>query len=99
MALTKVTKSGIGTDAVDGPKIEADSISTAKIADSAITLAKLSATGTKDATTFLIVYPLGMGLLSLLFSLSGSWAWGGDQLELQPEDIALRPEMVGGMPP
>ena len=41
---------------------------------------------------------LGWGCCPCI-SLSGSWAWGGDQLELQPEDIALCPEMVGGMPP
>ena len=55
--------------------------------------------GFASRVEYAIGYPPGMGLSSLHVSLSGSWAWGGDQPELQPEDIALRPEMVGGMSP
>ena len=43
MAIDKITASGLG----DG------GVSTADIADDAVTLNKLSASGTKDATTFL----------------------------------------------
>src|SRR6056300_179366 len=63
MAIDKITASGLGdggvstADLADGSvhtaKIADDAVHTSKIADGNVTLAKLSATGTKDATTFL----------------------------------------------
>src|SRR6056300_440648 len=44
MALTKITKTGIGADAIDGNKIEADSINSTKIADNAISEEHLDTT-------------------------------------------------------
>ena len=44
------------------------------------------------------VYSLGRGL-GRRFSFRASSARGGGQFELQPEGIALCPEMAGGMPP
>ena len=53
MALTKVTTSGLADDSVTSAKVTDGVISAADVADGTLTLAKLSATGTKDATTFL----------------------------------------------
>jgi hypothetical protein len=53
MAIDKITASGLGDGGVSTADIAADAVTTTKIADANVTLAKLSATGTKDNTTFL----------------------------------------------
>ena len=53
MALSKITSKSIEDGIISADDLAAGSISTAKIADSAITLAKLSATGTANSGTFL----------------------------------------------
>ena len=72
MALTKITKTGIGSGAVDGASIEADSITQTKIADGAIEnehLNTLVVTGLTELAEgradgdFLIVYDSSTGSL------------------------------------
>ena len=53
IAADAVTTAKIAADAVDGTKIADDSIDSEHIADGAVDLSHMSATGTKDATTFL----------------------------------------------
>jgi hypothetical protein len=50
---TIIDNGAIGANEVDTTQLATDAVETAKIADAQITIAKLSATGTKDATTFL----------------------------------------------
>jgi len=50
---TVIDNGAIDANEVDTTQLATDAVETAKIADAQITLAKLSATGTKDATTFL----------------------------------------------
>lgn len=50
---TVIDNGAIDANEVDTTQLATGAVETAKIADSQITLAKLSATGTKDATTFL----------------------------------------------
>jgi len=50
---TVIDNGAIDSNEVNTTQLATDAVETAKIADSQITLAKLSATGTKDATTFL----------------------------------------------
>ena len=79
MALTKITKTGIGSGAVDGPKLEADSITQAKIADGAIEnehLNTLAITGqTELAETaadddVLLVYDTNAGVLKKISAVN-----------------------------
>ena len=72
MALTKITKTGIGSGAVDGTSIEADSITQAKIADGAIEnehLNTLAITGQTElaegaaSTDVVLVYDASTGTL------------------------------------
>ena len=72
MALTKITKTGIGSGAVDGAKLEADSITQAKIADGAIEnehLNTLAITGQTElaegaaSTDVVLVYDASTGTL------------------------------------
>jgi hypothetical protein len=79
MALTKITKTGIGSGAVDGTSIEADSITQAKIADGAIEnehLNTLAITGqTELAETaadddVLLVYDTNAGVLKKISAVN-----------------------------
>ena len=72
MALTKITKTGIGADAIDGNKIEADSINATKIADNAISEEHLDTTVVTGLTSLgegaatndtLIIYDTSTGTL------------------------------------
>jgi hypothetical protein len=53
MAIRKIVSRSIGTDVIAAEDLAANSVTVAEIQNGAVTLDKLSATGTKDATTFL----------------------------------------------
>ena len=53
LSVATVGSSGIATDAVGSSQIAANAVTTTEIVDDAVTIAKLAATGTASATTFL----------------------------------------------